>query len=121
MKILIIGAGGMVGRKLVNQILQSEFNSVIPSDVYLFDHEFPIQADKPVNRIKGDLRDPNQIEKLANKQFDVIFHLAAIVSGEAESDFDKGWQVNLFSMWHLLDALKQEHINSLQKYVPRMS
>ena len=120
MKILIIGAGGMVGRKLVNQILQSEFSSVIPSDVYLFDHEFPIQADKPVNRIKGDLRDPNQIEKLANKQFDVIFHLAAIVSGEAESDFDKGWQVNLFSMWHLLDALKQEHINSLQKYVPRI-
>jgi len=120
MKILILGAGGMVGQKLVKQILQTEFNAVIPSNIYLFDLVFPHQNNISVNLIRGDLGDPQQIKKLAIKRFDIIFHLAAIVSGEAEEDFSKGWQVNLFSMWHLLEALKEEHINSSYKYVPKI-
>ena len=120
MKILILGAGGMVGQKLVKQILQTEFNAVIPSNIYLFDLVFPHQNNISVNLIRGDLGDPQQIKKLAIKRFDIIFHLAAIVSGEAEEDFNKGWQINLFSMWHLLEALKEEHINSSYEYVPKI-
>ena len=120
MKILIIGAGGMVGQKLVKRILQTDFDSITPSNIYLFDLEFPHQNNTSVNLIRGDLGDPQQIKKLAIKRFDIIFHLAAIVSGEAEEDFNKGWQINLFSMWHLLEALKEEHINSSYEYVPKI-
>mgnify|MGYP001388975924 CR=1 FL=1 len=56
--------------------------------------------------------DLTQIKKLASERFDIIFHLAAIVSGEAEENFEKGWDVNLFSMWQLLEALKTEHFKS---------
>ena len=120
MKVLILGGGGMVGQKLTKQILQTGFNSVNPSDIYLFDLAFPIQNDIQVNLIRGDLGDPEQVRKLASNRFDIIFHLAAIVSGEAEENFDKGWKVNLFSMWYLLEALKLEHLNSFFKYVPRI-
>jgi nucleoside-diphosphate-sugar epimerase len=120
MKVLILGAGGMVGQKLVQQILQTEFNSINPSDIYLFDLYFPNQNYAGVNLIKGDLGDSQQIKKLATYRFDIIFHLAAIVSGEAEENFDKGWRVNLFSMWHLLKNLKMEHLNSSSQYIPRI-
>ena len=120
MKVLILGAGGMIGQKLVKQILQTGFNSINLSDIYLFDLDFPNQNDTGVNLIKGDLGDPEQIKKLTTYRFDIIFHLAAIVSGEAEENFDKGWKVNLFSMWHLLENLKIEHFNSSSKYIPRI-
>ena len=120
MKILILGAGGMVGQKLLKQMLVSGFNSVTPSEIYLFDLNFPKETNVKVNQIEGDLGDPDQIKKLASKRFDIIFHLAAIVSGEAEEYFDKGWQVNLLSMWRLLEALKVEHLNSSTKYVPKI-
>ena len=120
MKVLILGAGGMVGQKLVQQILQTGFNSINPSDIYLFDLYFPNQNYTGVNLIKGDLGDSQQIKKLATYRFDIIFHLAAIVSGEAEENFDKGWKINLFSMWHLLENLKMEHLNSSSRYIPRI-
>ena len=120
MKILILGGGGMVGQKLVKQILESGLDSINPSDIYLYDLAFPKQSNMQVNLLTGDLGNLLEIKKLAIYQFDLIFHLAAIVSGEAEENFDKGWQVNLFSMWHLLEALKVEHLNSSSKYVPRI-
>ena len=120
MKVLILGAGGMIGQKLVTKILQTGFNSVNPTDIYLFDLAFPKHNDTGMNLIKGDFGDPEQIRKLATHRFDIIFHLAAVVSGEAEENFDKGWKVNLFSMWHLLENLKVEHLNSSSKYIPRI-
>src|SRR6185437_12302682 len=44
----------------------------------------------------------------------VIFHLAAIVSGEAEADFDKGYRVNFDGTRALFEAIRQEG------YVPRL-
>ena len=38
---------------------------------------------------------------------DVIFHLAAIVSGEAEADFDKGYRVNLDGTRQLFEAIRK--------------
>ena len=57
---------------------------------------------------------------LAQLRPDIVFHLASIVSGEAESNFDAGWQVNMFTMWHYLEALKALHIESNQAYVPKI-
>ena len=65
-------------------------------------------------------RNRKQIKKIASERFDIIFHLAAIVSGEAEENFKKGWDVNLFSMWKLLEALKTEHFKSSKTYIPKL-
>ena len=54
----------------------------------------------------GDFAVPGAAEKLIAGRPDVIFHLAAIVSGEAELDFDKGYRINLDGTRMLLDAIR---------------
>ena len=49
----------------------------------------------PVKIATGDLPAAGEAEKLIAERPDLIFHLAAIVSGEAELDFDKGYRINL--------------------------
>jgi nucleoside-diphosphate-sugar epimerase len=54
----------------------------------------------------ADLSAPGVPERLVADRPDVIFHLAAIVSGEAEVDFDKGYRVNLDGSRALFDAIR---------------
>ncbi len=51
---------------------------------------------------------------------DVIFHLAAVVSGEAERDYAKGWAVNMAPQWDMLEALRKLHDDSGGSYCPRV-
>ena len=120
MKICIIGANGMVGKKLVKKLLSSDLDQTKIEKVCLFDINLNKNKYPRVTHIRGNLEDLTQIRKIASERFDVIFHLAAIVSGEAEENFEKGWNVNLFSMWHLLHALKTEHLNSSKTYIPKL-
>ena len=120
MKICIIGANGMVGKKLVKKLLSSDLDQTKIEKVCLFDINLNKKKYSGVTHIRGNLEDLAQIRKIASERFDVIFHLAAIVSGEAEENFEKGWNVNLFSMWHLLHALKTEHLNSSKTYIPKL-
>ena len=119
MKILIIGASGMVGQKLVQKILNSDLIQKKNEKVFLFDINFKKIEHPNIKQIKGNIEDLKQINKLISMRFDIIFHLAAIVSGEAEENFEKGWDINFFSMWHLLYALKTEHLNSSKMYIPK--
>ena len=121
MKICIIGANGMVGKKLVKKILSSDLYQTQINKICLFDINFNQTNDNlQLAHIKGNIEDLTQIKKLASERFDIIFHLAAIVSGEAEENFEKGWDVNLFSMWQLLEALKTEHFKSSKNYIPKL-
>jgi nucleoside-diphosphate-sugar epimerase len=54
----------------------------------------------------GDLADPATAQRLVDGRPDVIVHLAAVVSGEAEADFDKGYRVNLDGTRALLEAVR---------------
>jgi len=65
-----------------------------------------------------DILDREAVDRCIAVRPDVIFHLAAVVSGEAESDFDKGYRVNLDGMRHLLEAIRQE--GSKQPYRPKL-
>ncbi len=56
--------------------------------------------------------------KIVSGRPDIIFHLAAIVSGEAELDFDKGYRINLDGTRHLFDAIRLAHI--ADGYKPRV-
>ncbi|ABG30380.1 NAD-dependent epimerase [Roseobacter denitrificans] len=118
-RVLIIGGGGMVGQKLAHRLATSGLAGAQDLDVTLFDMGFP-PTSAPGVQITGNLTDAAAIQTLATQRFEVIFHLAAIVSGEAETDFDKGWAVNMMSMWHLLKALRSEHNATGGAYVPRV-
>jgi len=119
-KILIIGGGGMVGQKLLKRLIADGLPGHASLDITLFDIAFPPDCPEGPARITGTLTDPAMITQLAELRADLIFHLAAIVSGESETDFDKGWSTNMLAMWHLLEALRQEHTTSNGSYIPKL-
>ena len=68
--------------------------------------------------VAADLAAPGEAERLVEDRPDLIFHLAAVVSGEAEADFDKGYRVNLDGTRALLDAVRTAH--TTDGYHPRL-
>ena len=120
-KVLIIGGGGMVGQKLAHHLGAHGLNGDADIEVTLFDVGFPERNAAPAAaRLTGNLTDPAMTARLAALRADVIFHLAAIVSGESETDFDKGWATNMMSVWTFLEDLRRENMASGGTYVPRL-
>jgi nucleoside-diphosphate-sugar epimerase len=99
MNTLILGADGMIGRKLVARLVSAgRLGDRAIERLTLFDVTMPsapVDAPFEINGLSGDLALPGQAERLMMNRPDVIFHLAAVVSGEAEADFEKGYRVNL--------------------------
>jgi nucleoside-diphosphate-sugar epimerase len=109
MNILVIGAAGMLGRKLVAALIgKSELRGRTIESLTLADivePERPQFAGK-VETLAADLSAPGTAARLLASRPDVVFHLAAIVSGEAEADFDKGYEVNLDGTRALFEAIR---------------
>src|SRR3984885_3454744 len=97
--ILVLGAAGMVGRKLTERLLRDgRLGKQDITRMTLQDVVAPATPDKPGFPVEigtGDFAGAGFAEKRVADRPDVIFHLAAIVSGEAELDFDKGYRINL--------------------------
>src|SRR5687768_17984047 len=83
----------MIGRKLAARLPKDD---LILHDVVPFDGA----------SVVSDLSAPGEAEKLIARRPELIFHLAAIVSGEAEADFDKGYRINLDGTRLLFDAIR---------------
>src|ERR1700684_3919570 len=98
MHILMTGAAGMVGRKLTTRLARDgALNGRAIDRMTLTDivaPEKPAGASFAVATEAADLSGPGAAAAAIAGRPDVIFHLAAIVSGEAESDFEKGYRVN---------------------------
>src|SRR3979409_465397 len=100
----------MVGRKLTERLLRDgrlgkrDITRMTLQDVV--EPAKPANAGFPGETIAGDFAVPGFAEKLVADRPAVIFHLAAIVSGEAELDFDKGYRINLDGTRMLLDAVR---------------
>ena len=107
MRILITGAAGMVGRKLTRRLLERGRLRGEPIDaVDLVDLvEAPADSELCTPHV-ADLSRPGEAEALVSVGPDVVFHLAAVVSAEAEADFDKGMGVNLDGTRQLFDAIR---------------
>ena len=111
MHILIIGAAGMVGRKLVERLTRDgrlgrdAITRMTLHDVV--EPAAPPGVSVPVETRASDFSEPGEAEKLVAGRPDVIFHLAAIVSAEAEADFDKGYRINLDGTRRLFEAVRQ--------------
>jgi nucleoside-diphosphate-sugar epimerase len=118
MRILVTGAAGMVGRKLVarlardgelrgQRIVALDLHDIVPADA-------PPFAGVEVNVHSSDLARAGVAEALVAAQPDVVFHLAGVVSGEAEANFELGYRVNLGGTRALFDAVR------LAGYAPRV-
>jgi nucleoside-diphosphate-sugar epimerase len=108
--ILVLGAAGMVGRKLCERLLREpRLGKAEITRLTMHDVVAPNKPDKapfPVETVASDFAVPGAADKLIAGRPEVIFHLAAIVSGEAELDFDKGYRINLDGTRMLLDAVR---------------
>lgn len=122
MKVLIIGGAGMVGRKLANRLASDNDWSQKISEMILYDVVPATKFEAPfkVASLVGSLANPAESAKLTSLKPDLIYHLAAIVSGDAEQNFEKGWDINARGSWHLLEALRATHDASGGEYVPRL-
>lgn len=106
MGVLIIGGGGMIGQKLAQALADP--------DAVLFDMAFPADG-APGRQVTGSVTDATVWPGLLEPRPAVIYLLAAVVSGEAEQDYDKGWAVNMASMWTMLEAIR-----AMSDYCPRI-
>jgi nucleoside-diphosphate-sugar epimerase len=109
MHILVIGAAGMVGVKLTQRLVSDGILAGRPIDrLSLVDIVAPAKPAAPfaVEANAADLSAQGVAATLVASRPDVIFHLAAIVSGEAEADFDKGYRINLDGTRNLFDAIR---------------
>ncbi len=122
MHVMVIGAAGMLGRKLVSTIATEP--SVIGREVSqlslvdIVEPPVPAIIQSITTAHALDLSMPGMAERLAATRPDIIFHLAAIVSGEAEADFEKGYRINLDGTRMLFEAIRRE--SGKGAYRPRL-
>ena len=121
MNILVTGSGGMIGRKLVERLVADKKLGGKPIDsltlVDVVESPIPAGAPKNTKPIVADFSEKGVAATLIQDRPDVIFHLAAIVSGDAEANFEKGYRINFNGSWALLEAVRQE--NEKSDYKPR--
>ena len=112
--ILIVGAAGMLGRKLANRLAGGAGGAhrLVLHDIVL--PESPPGAGAQC--LASDIAEPDAAVALVAFRPDTIFHLAAVVSGEAEADFEKGYRINLDGTRALLEAIR--HVGG--GYRPRL-
>lgn len=122
---LIIGGAGMLGLALARRLLAGgESGAGALSRLTLFDvvpaPDLPVsgRSSVTVETATGDLSAPGVAEALVAARPGVIFHLAAIVSGEAERDFEKGYRINLDGTRMLFEAIRRAH--AADGYRPRL-
>jgi D-erythronate 2-dehydrogenase len=109
-RIVVTGAAGMIGGKLAQQLAREGFLGAEPIEhlllVDIVEPEAQGRAEFAVETVVADLAQPGVADRLVSERPETIFHLAAVVSGEAEEDFEKGYRVNLDGTRCLLEAIR---------------
>jgi nucleoside-diphosphate-sugar epimerase len=107
MRILVTGAAGMIGRKFAERVLKDGRIGDRPVEaLILHDVVPPTTQGSNVTAVTGDLSAPGAIEQLLAHRPDLVVHLAGVVSGQAEAEFDLGYRVNLDGTRALLDGIR---------------
>lgn len=120
LKVVILGAGGLVGSRLTQRIcglkeMNVEQTTMSLDKIVLFDLNEPklpdwIRADKRVRVALGDLTDEATIKAVLDPEGCTnvtTIHLAAVLSGYAEKDFDLGLKVNLYGTLNVMQRVRE--------------
>ncbi len=98
MRIVITGGCGFLGRRLALLLLEQGSKLGAIDELVLFDNAppvLPLPDDKRITLVTGDIADCEAVRRLIAPGTASVFHLAAIVSGQAEADTDLGYRINL--------------------------
>ena len=115
MKVVITGGTGFIGRRLAQRLLQRGAlagpggKETGIDEIVLFDNAPAQPPIAPNNRLKivtGDIADRETVRRLIDRSTGTVFHLAAVVSGQAEADTDIGYRVNLDGTRAVLEACR---------------
>ncbi len=111
MEILVTGGAGFLGQQLIRAILERgridlDGRPQAIDRIVCFDQSAGALDDARVRNVAGDIADRSVVRGLVGKDTGVIVHLAAVVSGTAEADFDLGMRVNLDGTRNLLEAAR---------------
>lgn len=103
MAVLVTGAAGFLGARLVRALLASrtELETIIAADLTAC----PV-ADPRVDVRVGSIADPSFVASVVGDRIDGVFHLAAVLSGQSEAEFDAGMRINFDATRGLLDACR---------------
>jgi len=116
MRVVITGGAGFLGRRLAAHLLERgwltdargerrEIAELVLVDVAEAHGERWL-SDSRVSQVTGDIADPNVLARAVSAETGSVFHLAAVVSGQAEADFDIGMRVNVDATRVLLELVR---------------
>ncbi len=121
-RIVITGGCGFLGQRLALALLAKEHltlpdgTSIETSDIALADRpgaSLVAALEGQVSVVPVDITDAAQVGALIDADTALVYHLAAVVSGQAEAEFDLGLTVNFDGTRNVLDAAR-----ALQRNVP---
>ena len=113
MRVVVTGAAGFLGARLAHRLLQrgtlqdGDGRNRTIDRLVLVDVTAPDSLSDPrVSCVTGNIADPGLLSGIIDAGTSSVFHLAAIVSGMAEADFDLGMRINVDATRHLLEACR---------------
>jgi len=106
MKVLVTGAAGFLGSRVIQALLANTGDGPHPSRIVAADFTPCPIADPRLDSRTGTIVDPAFIRSIVAPGVDVVFHLAAVLSGQSEAEFDVGMQVNVEATRNLLEACR---------------
>ncbi|MDF1756128.1 MAG: NAD-dependent epimerase/dehydratase family protein [Verrucomicrobiales bacterium] len=119
MKVIITGGGGFLGYQLCRKLrekgkLTGSHGVAAIDEICLFDRAFPdlvrdeTASDPGITLLEGDISDRDQVFAAIDREDISVFHLASMVSGECETQFDAALSVNLMGGWHIFEAARHK-------------